>query len=246
MSTQTNQNPNSNQFEVKMYNLGVAMKDFQKFYWTAVFLFWLIVPLIILIVKYVKYLIALNDVKGTTPDQDLQKGFTLLIVGIIMSFVIGSAIGDSRWSFTGIISLVLTYLAYQSFEQWAARLSQQSQSQNHVLLREGFHDIKIANVLCIVFIGIFMIPGAFGKTANALLAEYDGQPRMNSYSTSQSSGRVYVQQEYIAPTSTETTFNPTISNDEPVPIVKEKFCPFCGNRQKTNAKFCDSCGNQME
>ncbi|WP_457917257.1 hypothetical protein [Candidatus Lokiarchaeum ossiferum] len=246
MSTQTNQNPNSDQFEVKMYNLGVAMKDFQNFYWTGILLFWLFVPLIILFVKYVKYLIALNEVKGTTPDQDFHKGFILLIVSILSSFIITSAIGDSRWSFSGIIGIVLTYLAYQSFQQWSARLSQQSQSPNHVQLREGFHDIQIANLFCIIFIGIFMIPGAFGKTADALLAEYSGVIQKNFYSNSKPLNQIYGHQEYVAPTSTDTTFTPSISQTKSIPISKEKFCPFCGNRQNSDVKFCASCGNQME
>ncbi len=215
------------------------MKDLQNYYWTGIFLFWLVVPLIILFVKYVKYLIALNDVKNTTPDQDLQKGFTLLLVSICVSFIISGAIGDARMSFTGIVSLILTYLAYQSFEQWAARLSQQSQSPNHVLLREGFHDIQIANVLCVLIVGIFMIPGAFGKAADALLAEYgiSSGPNMNSHPAPQNAEQSHQTPEYAAPTSFEAL----------VSVPKDKFCPFCGNQlPSAGAHFCDSCGNQVE
>ena len=99
-----------------MYNLGLAMKEYQKFFWTGILLFFLIIPPIILFVKYVKYIIALNEVKTASPDQNLQKGFTLLIVGLLLNFTVSFAFENWAVSFTGLIGVVLNYIAYQSLE----------------------------------------------------------------------------------------------------------------------------------
>jgi hypothetical protein len=230
----------SPKFDRKMFDLARAMQEFKEFYWIGIIFFWLIVPPIILFIKYIKYLVALYQVKENSINKNFNDGFVFLMISFIVGFITSGAAHDGWPSFVGIISVILTFVAYTKFEEWSLDL-------DNPAMKEGFHDIKVANLFLLIFIGIFMIPGAFEKTATAIYQQY---------ATDSSEPSEMAEQQFVYTTQTQAASPQqtliVISKDYPDSIEQDKvtettrYCPFCGFKlPTTEAKFCTGCGNQI-
>lgn len=241
--SQTNINSNENpEFRKKMYDLGVAIDDYRQFFWIGILLFWLIVPAIILFVKYVKYLIALNDVNRVSGDQNLQNGFTYLLISMIISLATsGATAGNRGFGFIGIIGFVLTILGYVALSNWAQTLATQRNSPNMHQLSKAFDDLKVANILLIILIGVFMIPGALKQASQAIFSEFGNSqpPTFQKVSPQEPSyQKLNVNEPTYATTPTNAANN---LNTDSV-----GFCPYCGGKLSSpNSKFCSNCGQNL-
>jgi hypothetical protein len=170
---ETSTQSNSPEFNQKMYQLGLALKEYQEFFWWGILLFFLIIPPIILLVKYVKYLIALNNVTTAHPNEKLKNASLFLWISFAINLG-GSALGFANYGlvFLNIASIVLTFLAYTYLVEWVDIISRERNSQSFYTCKDGFNEMKIASVLMIVIVGLFLLPGAMKKTHGAILAEF--------------------------------------------------------------------------
>ncbi len=233
------------------------MEEYRKFYWFGICLFFLIIPLFILLWKYIKFLIALNEVKQRSPQNDnLNYGFYGLIVGFVLG-IIGGVIGYSYDNVTYYISgleIICLVFAWYKLKEWGNDLYKEKGTGNMVQLEEGFKDIMIAQVLLVLIIGIFLMPGAFGKASRALINEFgSGQYVSQPLSSQQSQAGQFKQPLYgqIQPNKIDQSLyrqpqQPQYAQtQQPPEYVSEKpsICPQCGTpRPNKEIKFCGSCG----
>ena len=218
----------------KMYKLGLAMEEYRKFFWTGICLFFFIIPPFILLWKYIQFLIALNDVRQTSlQNENLKYGFFGLVIGLAMSLVTGS-VGYTYYNMTFYVSvfqIVCLIFGWIKLEQWGEDLYRERNTHNMAQLKEGFKDIKIAQILSIILIGIFMMPGAFENAGSALIREFG--PRRQA--TPQPQYGQTQQPQY------SQTQQPPAQSPERLSI-----CPQCGVSIPSNdIKFCGSCGNKF-
>ena len=223
----------------KMYKLGVAMDEFRKFFWIGVCLCLLIIPIFILLWKYIKFLIALNDVRQTSlQNENLKYGFFGLVVAFAIPFATAtvSTISTEISYIFSIIQIVSLIFGWIKLEQWGGDLYKERNTGNMAQFEEGLKDIKIAQILSLLIIGIFMIPGAFGKAGGALIREFGqgGQTTQQpQYAQTQQPQYGQTQQ----PQNGQTQQQPTQSPVDPF------VCPQCGVQLKDkNIKFCGTCG----
>ena len=109
----------------KMYKLGVAMDEYRKFYWIGICLFFLIIPLFILLWKYIKFIIALNDVRQTSPEnENLKYGFFALVVALAIPFatVVFSYNSTEISSIFSIIQIVSLIFGWFKLKEWGHNL----------------------------------------------------------------------------------------------------------------------------
>jgi NADH pyrophosphatase NudC (nudix superfamily) len=112
-------------------------------------------------------------------------------------------------------------------------------------MHEGFNDIKMATILTLLIVGIFMIPSAFGKTSEAILNEY--QPTSNQ---AQKAQEFYSYDE--PPRSTPSPPNEMYGQIEEkkelsTPDQSSGFCPYCGAKlPEPNAQYCANCGERVQ
>lgn len=217
----------------RMAKLGKIMKDISLWTWLSFFLFFLIFPLIVLLVKQIMFLIAIGELKDKQGNQELNDAFTMILIAIILTFtVVGS-----------FVSWIFLIIAFGKMEDWAQTLQNQKPNVNHSLLIVGMHRIKIGNILTLILIGIFIIPGGYKKAGNALMMEY-GVSNYNSVPSSTSN-----QQTFSSPNQqTSSSSNPsTFSSPNPTPTIvkKTKFCRACGNENEVKNKFCRVCGMEI-
>jgi len=222
----------------KMYKLGVAMDEYRKFYWIGICLFFLIIPLFILAWKYIKFIIALNDVRQTSlENENLKYGFFGLVVALAIPFATAafSSITEISYIFS-IIQIVSLIFGWIKLELWSENLHKERNTGNMAQFNEGMKDIKMAQILTLLIIGIFMIPGAFGKAGGALIREF-GQGGQ----TTQQPQYVQTQQPQYAQTQ-----QPQYGQPQQPPTqspVGPFVCPQCGVQLKDkNIKFCGTCG----
>ena len=234
-------------YQGNMYKLGVAMDDYRKFFWIGICLFFLIIPPFILLWKYIKFLIALNDVKQSSPpNENLNYGFLALIIGIAASLLTGTisyTFSDITFVFS-ILQIGCIIFGWIKLEQWGGDLYKERNTSNMAQLQDGFKDIKMAQILSIIIIGIFMMPAAFGKAGGALIREFGqggqtaqqpqyGQTQQPQYGQTQQPQYGQTQQ----PQYGQTQQPPTHSPESPF------ICPQCGVQLKDkNIKFCGTCG----
>lgn len=267
------QNPNQPKardpsFNQKMYKLGMAMDELRQIYILGICLSWLIIPAILLLIKYIKYIVALNDVKQATSNENVNKGVQMILISILISFLSGLITGANEWgSIVGIVSFVLLFIGYTRLEDWSQDLYLESQSPNHSTMKSGFYDIKIAMLLHIIFIGIFMMPGALRTTSQAILSEYaspvsssqtistgntpsyqQSPPQNTAYQYGQPSNAQpsNAQPSNVQPSYVQASAQPNLPGDPSTPDTNVGFCPYCGGKLPSpNAKFCANCGQQL-
>ena len=233
--------------ENKMYKLGVAMDEYKKFYWIGICLFLLIIPLFILLWKYIKFIIALNDVRQTSPEnENLKFGFFALVISIAIPFASAAFSSNSVEisSIFSIIQIVCLIFGWIKLEMWSNDLYKERNTGNMAQFNEGMKDIKIAQILSIIIIGIFMVPGAFGKAGGALIREFGqggqtaqqpqyGQPQQPQYGQTQQPQYGQTQQPQYGQTQQPPTQSP----------VGPAICPQCGaTLPDKDIKFCGTCG----
>ncbi len=224
----------------KMYKLGVAMDEFRKFYWIGVCLFFLIIPLIILLWKYIKFIMALNDVRQTSPEnENLKYGFFALVVAFVIPFAtltVGYGLPQQISYIFSVLQLVSLIFAWVKLEQWGGDLHRERDTSNMVQFEEGLKDIKMAQILSIIIIGVFLIPGAFAKAGGALIREF-GQ-----------GGQTAQQPQYAQPQQPQYAQpqQPQYGQPQQPPApspIGPSICPQCGVQLKdANIKFCGTCG----
>ena len=237
----------------KMYNLGVAMDEFRKFFWIGICLFFLIIPPIILLWKYIKFLIALKEVKETSSPQNenLNYGLLGLLISIGISFGVMLATATLRANFPAVISYIFSALqiiciifGWIKLEQWGEDLYRERSTGNMAQFKEGLKDIKIAQILSFIIIGVFLIPGAYGKAGGALIREFgQGGPSLQQpqYSQPQQPQYGQTQQPQYGQTQQPQYTQP---QQPPAPSpIGSIICPQCGVQLKDkNIKFCGTCG----
>lgn len=235
-----------------MHQLAVAMDELRQFYLVGICLFFLIVPLIILIIKSIKYYIALYDVKVATSNETLDKGILYIFVSLAISLFSGVMTSTGAWSTILFIgTLAFTYFGFTKIEEWCEEQYKVSKSSNFLAMQKGFYNLKVASLLQVIIIGFFMMPSALEDTSRAIFNEYGNKP-MHAATTSQSYG--YTAQPAQAPQNYYGQPQPNTS----IPAVKAvetevakpkspgNFCPFCGGAlPEPDAKFCASCGNRL-
>ncbi len=223
----------------KMYKLGVAMDEYRKFFWIGVCLCLLIIPIFILLWKYIKFIMALNDVRQTSPqNENLKYGFFSLVVAMAIPFataVFGIGYIEISYIFSALQIGCLIF-GWVKLEQWGGDLYKERNTGNMAQFQDGLKDIKMAQILSIIIIGIFMMPGAFGKAGGALIREFGqgGQTTQQpQYAQTQQPQNAQTQQPQYGQPQQPPTQSP----------VGPFICPQCGVQLKDkNIKFCGTCG----
>lgn len=249
----TNQNPPTREdpsYGQKMYRLGMAIDELRRFYIVGICLCWLIVPLIIWLIRYVKYLIALYDVKQASGNANLNMGVNMILASVLLGLINGPAYSTGGWAaILSIGALVLLFLGYTRLEDWCGDVYQSTQNQNYETMRKGWGEVKIASLLQVIFIGIFMMPPALREISEAIFQEYGPQsnagvpqaaPQMNT-------------QAYGQPQTPPPAYQPVQPQAPPAPQPPtvqpngSAFCPYCGGKLTgPDAKFCANCGQKLE
>lgn len=206
----------------KMYKLGLAMEEFRKFFWIGICFFYFIIPPFILLWKYIKFLFALNDVRLASPGKDnLKYGIFGLVIGIALSLVnatISYFFNDMALYLSGL-QIICFIFGWIKLEQWSKYLYRERGTGCLAQFKDGMNDIKVAQILSIIIIGVFMMPAAFGKAGRALIKQY-APPKPAQYRQPQQS--------------------PTQSTERLL------ICPQCGDTVSSkNIRFCGTCGYEF-
>ncbi len=207
----------------KMYKLGLAMEEFRKFFWTGICLFFFLIPPFILLWKYIKFIMALNDVRLTSPEnENLKYGFFGLVIGIALSSVFGAVgyIYLDMIYYIGGLQIICFILSWIKLEKWGEDLYREHATGKLAEFKEGMRDMKVAHILLIIIVGVFMIPEAFGKAGRALMKQY-APPQQPQYRQPQ-------QPQYRQP-------QPPPTQSSKIPNI----CPQCGDQSSDkNIRYC--------
>ncbi|MHA1619914.1 MAG: hypothetical protein ACTSVZ_11595, partial [Promethearchaeota archaeon] len=218
----------------------------------GILLFFLIIPPIMLFVKYIKYLIALNDIKTTHGDENLNNAVLFLWISLGINIGLG-LLGSVEGSLTflSLGGFVLTYIAYMKLEIWTNDISLKRNSPKLLDMKEGFSTIKVGYLLSIIIIGIFMIPGGFKRAGRSLMYEF-GDMQSGPSSAFQSNMNTVNQSPQININLTNAppapnygqppsqTFQPSSSTSD------SRFCSMCGMEIKDpSIVFCSGCGSKL-
>lgn len=245
----------SQNYQNKMYKLGLAMDEYRKFIWIGICLFIFIIPPFILLWKYIKFIIALNDVRQvSSQNENLKYGFFSLVVAIALPFAI-AVFGRSNIGILSVFSIlqfVSLIFGWVKLEQWSEDLYRERGTHNMTKLKEGFKDIKVAQILSIIIIGILMMPEAFEEAGTALIREFgpgrqttpqpqNGQTQQPQYDQTQQPQYGQTQQPHFGQTQ-----QPQYGQTQPKPAYSTEgpsICPQCGDTLKNkDIKFCGTCG----
>ena len=156
---------------VEKIELGNNLRDISKWYWMSIFLFILIFPPIVLLVKYLKLIGSLKALGMADNEILLTEAGNKMKTAIILTII--------PLGITQIIAFFMMIGVYSNLQRWGMQ-------QNNMFLAEGFGKIKTGMILNIIPLGItqlialFMIPGGFKKAGVALLtAASQSQPLMH-------------------------------------------------------------------
>ncbi|MHA1561022.1 MAG: hypothetical protein ACTSPA_02760 [Promethearchaeota archaeon] len=245
----------SQNHQQKMYKLGLAMEEYRKFFWMGICLFFFIIPPFILFWKYIKFIIALNDVRELSPqNENLKYGFFSLVIGFALPFATAAFGTNSLGISSGfsILAFISVIFGWVKLEQWGEDLYRERNTSNMAQLKDGFKDIKTAQILTIIFFGIFMIPGAFEKAGTALIREFGPQrqsAQRPQYNQTQQPQYGQTQQPQYSQTQQpqyDQTQKPQFGQtQQPLAQSPEKpsICSQCGvSIPSDDIKFCGSCG----
>ena len=232
----------------KMYKLGLAMEEFRKFFWMGICLFFFIIPPFILLWKYIQFLIALNDVRQTSPqNENLKYGFISLIIAFAIPFAT-TAVSINGFEISSSIFTILQFgcviFGWMKLEQWGGDLYRERNTHNMTQVKEGFKEIMIAQILSIIIIGIFMIPGAFENVGTALIREF-GPRRQTAQQPqySQTQQPVYGQTQQPVYGQTQQPVYGQTQQPRTHSPERPSICPQCGvSVADKDIKFCGSCG----
>ncbi len=252
----SNTDVNDPHFTHKMYKLGRAMDDYGKFFWTGILLFFLIIPPIMLFVKYIKYIMALNELKTTHGDENLNNAVLFLWISLAINIglgLLGSV--DSSLSFLSLAGFVLTYIAYMKLEIWTNDVSMKRNSPGLLDMKNGFSTIKMGTLLSLIIIGIFMIPGGFRKAGRSIMYEFGTKQAGPSHgfqsnvNTVNQSPQININLTNVAPASAPAPVysQPSSPNSAPdQPSSGTRFCSSCGTKiDDPSVEFCSGCGNKL-
>ncbi|MHA1340848.1 MAG: zinc ribbon domain-containing protein [Promethearchaeota archaeon] len=218
--------------KVNLTNLADLMDDISTWTWLSIFLFFLIFPPIVLLVKYIKLILVIDKLHMVTNDKDLHLAYKYFIIGLILAlFMVGA-----------IVSYILYIVGYKKLHNWAERYAAQRQTEASKEFANHIHTIYLGYILSIIIVGIFIIPIGFSHAANALKGD------LQTFQTELYAGPM--------PTSAhinESTTAPTADlSQQSIEEAKEQlggygFCKHCGTPLRTpNDKFCRNCGQKIE
>jgi hypothetical protein len=197
------------------------MKDISTWTWATIFLFFLLFPPIVLLIREIQFLIKLDLIKSLESDEEFQNGAKMIIIGMILNLIgVGIVIG---WIFL--------FIGFRNLELWAQNLNQKTSSANLNRLAESFHLIAIGNILVIIVIGIFAIAVGHSKAGDALTTQFGGNTSQNEQIENKKQSNELIQ--------TSENFE----SDQFKNIAVQRFCRHCGaEMNRDSQKFCSKCG----
>ena len=143
--------------------LGQKYKDVSTWFWLTIFLFWLIFPPIVLIIKQFQLASEMKAAGAAHNDQQLiayGDRETLILILNLLSSITGV---------TGLISLILEIILLGDLKAWAI-------NRNMPLAADGYGQIRTGLLISVLLgwliipliIGIIMVPLGYKKVGDAL------------------------------------------------------------------------------
>jgi uncharacterized membrane protein len=175
--------------DYKMYRLGKAMKEVSTWYWLSLFLFFLIFPPFILLVKYIQYLLVLNDVRSEVKSEELNASISWqissMVILIIMPLysIVAAAISSPAnlnlyAAFLALCSLVVVWfmiiISFHEMSAWAESYLKIRNTPNINQFVQGIKSIRLGTILEVVLIGILLVPMGWSKAGDGLMKEFAG------------------------------------------------------------------------
>lgn len=136
--------------------IGHEMKSIYTWLWLSVCFFWLIFPLIILLIKY----FGLASTLKAQNDPALREAGDKLFWAIVLNFI--------PTGITQLIGMIFMYIFYSEMHDWAAR-------NGRAQAADGFGQLKTSFILNILPFGITQLIGliffliGFPKAADGMM-----------------------------------------------------------------------------
>jgi len=145
--------------------LGQTYKDITTWIWLTIFLFWLIFPPIVLLIKQFQLASNMKSAGAANNDQQLiafgDREFLIIILNLLSSITGG---------ITGLISLILEIIQLGEQKDWAMRRKIPYAADGYSSVRTGLILVIFLGWLIIpAIIGLVMITSGYSKVGNALL-----------------------------------------------------------------------------
>lgn len=144
--------------------LGQTYKEITTWIWLSVFLFWLIFPPIILLIKQFQLASDMKNAGNAHNDQQLiafgEREQLIIILNLLSSITSG---------ITGFIAMILEIMLLGEQKDWAMSHNMPSAADGYGSVRTGLLIAVFLGWLIIpLFIGIFMVTNGYSKIGDVL------------------------------------------------------------------------------
>ncbi len=254
----------------ELNELGTAMKELQRWIWLTIFLFWLIIPIIILFVKFIIYYIKLGKAASVTKNPEIRKMFVLNLTGLLLGLIITplnpllgyNFVLNQVLSYIRIFLPVITLYGYISFGKFAKNYAM---STNII---DGANKLKLSAIidLIIQILRLFVISRILVYLMDILYYTENMMNLIDLFIFFIFSGISFIffsiglnrageglQEAFgshvgIGQQGTQYQYQ---TQGAPIPSTqqlsgkKAQFCPNCGNQNLDDTNFCNKCGSSL-
>jgi len=185
------------------------------------------------------YMNSVKDIRDATNDPVFEKVYQYLLIGFIIQF-----------AGLGVVTFILNILCYIELENWARRMERELPTPEMTNVTEGFKWMKIGTIITVFCpLGVFVIPIAYAKVGDALMAEYNAS-QFGGIGITRPWPMVSIGPGFTAAQPTQTyaaPAPPTQAYGAPAPTsrpAESVTCPHCGTITPKHlaGKFCGKCG----
>jgi hypothetical protein len=144
--------------------LGQTYKDITTWIWLTIFLFWLIFPPIVLLIKQFQLASNMKSAGAANNDQQLiafgDRELLIIILNLLSSIT----------GITGLIAIILEIIQLGELKDWAMSRKIPQAADGYSSVRTGMLiAILIGWLIIPAIIGLVMVTSGYKKVGNALL-----------------------------------------------------------------------------